>query len=134
MEHQTGCKIMALQSDNGREFTSKAFTNFLTQNGILHRLSCPYTHQQQGIIEGKHRHITETGLSLLATTAMPLHFWDSTFTTAVYLINRMPTPILQMQTPFEILFHKKPDYSVLRVFGCACYPYLRPYNKHKFDY
>lgn len=28
---------------------------------------------------------------------------------------------------------KAPCYTALRVFGCACYPYLRPYAKNKFD-
>ena len=29
------------------------------------------------------------------------------------------------------LLHTKPDYTSLRVFGCACWPNLRPYNKRK---
>ena len=28
----------------------------------------------------------------------------------------------------------KPDFNFLRVFGCAYWPYLRPYNKHKMDF
>ncbi|MED6194829.1 hypothetical protein PIB30_032143 [Stylosanthes scabra] len=39
-------------------------------------------HTTQGSIERKHRHITETGLSLLATASMPLRVWDATFTSA----------------------------------------------------
>ena len=31
------------------------------------------------------------------------------------------------------LFAIKPDYKFLKVFGCACYPLMRPYNQHKFD-
>lgn len=27
-----------------------------------------------------------------------------------------------------------PEYTSLKVFGCACYPNLRPYNTHKFDF
>lgn len=33
-----------------------------------------------------------------------------------------------------MLFHKIPDYTVMRVFGCSCYPYLRPYNHHKLAF
>ena len=29
---------------------------------------------------------------------------------------------------------QKPDYKFLRVFGCACFPYLQPYNKHKLAF
>lgn len=36
--------------------------------------------------------------------------------------------------PFEKLYGVKPDYSMLKVFGCECYPMLRPYNQHKLDF
>jgi hypothetical protein len=36
--------------------------------------------------------------------------------------------------PFTKLFKAEPEYSNLRVFSCACYPLLRPYNKHKLEF
>lgn len=33
-----------------------------------------------------------------------------------------------------MLFHGTPDYFVLRVFGCSCFPYLRRYNKNKLEF
>jgi hypothetical protein len=45
----------------------------------------------------------------------------------------MPAPLLQHKSPFEKLFHTTPDYTFLKVFGCACYPNLHPYNSHKFS-
>lgn len=33
-----------------------------------------------------------------------------------------------------MLVQKQPDYSFLRVFGCACWPNLRPYNKRKLEF
>ena len=65
---------------------------------------------------------------------MPLKFWDEAFITATYLINRLPSKIINNQTPFEHLFHQTPDYSSLRTFGCACWPNLRPYNARKLQF
>ena len=45
----------------------------------------------------------------------------------------MPTAVLQFQSPWSILNHKPPDLSQLKVVGCACYPFLRPYTTHKLD-
>jgi hypothetical protein len=39
--------------------------------------------------------------------------------------------VLSYDTPLHHLFQKQPDYSLLRTFGCACWPNLRPYNNHK---
>ena len=52
---------------------------------------------------------------------------------ATYLINRLPTSPLNT-TPLHKLFARDPDFSLMRVFGCACYPFLRPFNKHKLDF
>ena len=38
------------------------------------------------------------------------------------LINRLPTPLLENKSPYEILFQRLPDYSFLKPFGCACFP------------
>jgi hypothetical protein len=43
VEKQFSSSIKQLQSDGGGEFTSSFFQSFLTQNGIMHRKSCPYT-------------------------------------------------------------------------------------------
>lgn len=70
IELQLNHEIKSLHSDIGWEFTM--LLPFLTQHGINTRFSCPYTHQQNGILERKHRHITETGLTLLSHAKLPM--------------------------------------------------------------
>ncbi|CAA7053587.1 unnamed protein product [Microthlaspi erraticum] len=41
--------------------------------------------------------------------------------------------ILGNCSPHEVLFKEKPSYTMLRVFGSACYPYLRPLADHKLE-
>jgi hypothetical protein len=65
---------------------------------------------------------------------VPIKFWDDAFLTATYLINRMPTRVLDNTSPIERLLHTPPNYSMMRVFGCACWPHLRAYNKHKLSF
>ncbi|KAJ8630659.1 hypothetical protein MRB53_023982 [Persea americana] len=64
---------------------------------------------------------------------MPLKFWVDTFATSMYLINRLSVRRLPHLSPWEILFQQSPIYSSLRIFGSACYPWLKPYNLHKLD-
>lgn len=101
---------------------------------MSHLVSCPHTHQQNGAAERKHRHIVEVGLSFLAHASMPLKFWDEAFSTAVFLINRLPSRVIDFATPLEKLHKVKPDYEHMHTFGCACWPNLRPYNTDKLAF
>ena len=73
VENQFNTKIKELQSDLGGEF--RVLSDFLSQNGIKFRHSCPYTHHQNGLVERKHRHIIELPLTLLAQANLPCQFW-----------------------------------------------------------
>jgi len=125
-------KIISVQSDNGGEF--RPLQTSLTSMGISYCLSCPHTHHQMGIVERKHRHIVEIGLSLLATANVPLSFWDLTFETTTYLINRLPSKVTKNKSPYEYLFHNSPYYKFLKIFGCECWPFLRPYNSIELSF
>jgi hypothetical protein len=56
------------------------------------------------------------------------------FLTATFLINLLPTKVLNLESPVEKLLQTKPNYDALRTFGCACWPNLRPYNKRKLSF
>ncbi|TXG72186.1 hypothetical protein EZV62_000765 [Acer yangbiense] len=77
---------------------------------------------QNGVAERKHRHIVETGLTLLAHAKMPLKFWHEAFSTAVFLINNMPIATFKFTSPFEKLYHKKPNYTFFKTFGSSNMP------------
>lgn len=124
-------KICNLYSDNGGEFI--ALRHYLASHGISHLTTPPHTPEHNGLSERKHRHIVETGLSLLSLAHMPLQYWPFAFATAIYLINRLPTPILSNSTPFQKLFNLSPNYHKLRTFGCLCFPWLRPYAPNKLE-
>jgi len=61
-------------------------------------------------------------------------YWEDAFQTTTYIINRLPTPVLNRKSPFKILYHRIPDYRFMRVFGCACWLNLRPYNRNKLNF
>jgi hypothetical protein len=109
-------KILSMQSDWGGEY--EKLNSFFRTVGISHFVSCPHTHQQNSVIERKHRHIVEMGLALLANASMPPKYWDQAFLAAIYLINRMPIKVIGFDTPMNKLFAKKLDYSSMRIFGC----------------
>jgi hypothetical protein len=131
VERQFDQKILIFQSDGGGEYSAGAFINHLRQLGIIHHMSCPKTPEQNGMAERKHRNITELGLTMMVHSKIPKRFWVDAFSTSVFLINRLPSSVLNMSSPFQALFGKNPDFSSFRVFGSKCFPYLRDYASNK---
>jgi hypothetical protein len=76
----------------------------------------------------------EMGLTLFVQSGPSPKYWVDAFLTAIYLINQLPSPVLQQESPFSKLFHHPLDYTSLRAFGCLCYPLLRPYANHKLSF
>ncbi|KAM1666313.1 hypothetical protein ACFX1X_045967 [Malus domestica] len=129
VENYFHTKIITFYSDGGGEYVK--LKHFLSTNGITHLTTPPQTPEHNGVTERRHRHVVETGLTLLHQASLPLTYWSYAFKTAVYLINRMPTHVLNNISPYKALFGDLPNYIKLRVFGCLCFPWLRPYNSNK---
>ena len=123
--------LQQFQSDGGGEYVSDPFVDSCSSFGIHRRLSCPCTPEQNGLAERKHHHIANMARTLLLTSHVPLCHWVDAVSTAVYLINYLPSLILKWYSPFSRLYGKSPLYSDLRVFRCACYPYLGAYMTNK---
>ncbi|XP_072148579.1 uncharacterized protein [Setaria viridis] len=50
-DRQFGTIVKAVQCDNGREFDNSSARTFFLSHGVLFRMSCPYTSQQNGKAE-----------------------------------------------------------------------------------
>jgi transposase InsO family protein len=59
------------QLNNGTEFVNNAMSDFLSSHGILLRLSCPYTSQQNGKAKHMLRTINNTICTLLHASMSP---------------------------------------------------------------
>jgi hypothetical protein len=125
--------IKNFRSDNAMKYNEKSFQKFLKQNGTLSHRSCPYTSQQNGRAERKHRHILDTVRAFLISASLPERFWGEAALIAIYTINRVPSPTIHNQTPYELLYDSAPHYSLLRVFGCICFVTLPPYECTKLE-
>lgn len=68
---------------------------------------------------------------------MPHHHWTYVVTTAVYLINRMPSKVLEFKTPLQTFstFVPLPTIQMLppRVFGCVAFVHLHKNQRTKLD-
>ena len=129
----TGKKIKVFRSDNGGEYNSREFNDFLVSKGIVKQRSIPRTPQQNGIAERMNRTIQESARSMLHDAELPYSFWAEAVATAVILRNRSPTVSVENETPYESFNGRKPDVSHLKVFGCDAYMHIPKEDRKKWD-
>ncbi|CAL1397253.1 unnamed protein product [Linum trigynum] len=129
-ERQFETPVRRIRSDQGREFQ---MTDFFQQTGIFHEQSCVETPQQNIKVERKHQHILAIARALMFQSNLPTDFWGDCVKHAVYLINSVPTTVLNNLTPYEKLHNKPPDLTELRVFGCLCFASTITSHRTKFD-
>ncbi|TYK18103.1 Cysteine-rich RLK (receptor-like protein kinase) 8 [Cucumis melo var. makuwa] len=130
IETQYGKAIKKVRSDNAHKLK---FTTFFEQKGVIHQYSCVQWPQQNSVVEKKHQHILNTARALYFQSQVPLNFWGDCIVTAVYLISRTPSRLLQWKFPFQKLNNIVPDYNSLKVFGSLCYASSLPHNHSKFQ-
>ena len=87
----------SLRSDNGPQFTSIAFTNFLANRGIRHQRTPNYNPERNGFVE---RH---NGTLKRATQTFSPHLdWKQQF--LEFIANFRATPLPSGQSPSQLLF------------------------------
>lgn len=65
VENQKECKIKKLRTDNGSEYCSRAFEDFLRNSGIQHLTSMPFSPEQNCVAERYNRTIVEKARCML---------------------------------------------------------------------
>lgn len=133
VENSTSHRLKTLRTDNGGEYTSSEFTEYLQKAGIKHELTIPKTPEQNGVAERMNRTLVEITRSMLIDSKTPHRFWAEALSTAVYLKNRCPAKAVNGKTPFEALTGEKPNIGNLRRFGCVAYAHIPKDERRKLD-
>lgn len=129
IETQRGKTIKQMRSDNAPELK---FTEFFEQKRSGTSILMCRCAQQNSAVERKHQHILNTARVQYFQSQVPLTFWGECILTAIYLINRTPSMLLQWEFPFQKLNNTVPDYISLRIFGSLCYASSLSHNRSKF--
>ena len=129
-----GERICTLRTDNGGEYVSSEFENYLKQKGIHHELTVPHSPQQNGVAERLNQTLMDSARSMLAHAGLPDCYWAEAVATAAYLRNRTPTTAFkESSTPYERWYGKKPNLKHLKVFGCTAYAHIPDSQRQKLD-
>ncbi|MGH9652091.1 MAG: reverse transcriptase domain-containing protein [Bryobacteraceae bacterium] len=132
-EAQHSCKIARLRSDNGGEFMSREFGEWLALRGIQRERTTAGNPHQNGVAERAMRTLLEMALSMVLAAGLPKSFWGLAVQAAVYIRNRCPTRKLPSGTPYEAWYGVKPRIGHIRPFGCLAYSLIPKEKRTKFS-
>jgi transposase InsO family protein len=122
VEKQTGKQIICLHDNKGGEFIGNEWDTFMRAEGIKREHTVQATPQQNGVAECKHRTLAERITAMLNEAKLPASFWGEALQTANFLLNIAPSCSVAVGNTLFGLWHgRKPDYSILHVFGCCAY-------------
>lgn len=62
---------------------------------------------KMGLLKEKNKHLLEVARAIMFSMNIPKYFWGDAVLTASYLINRMPTRVLQYTYPLNCFQKKK---------------------------
>ena len=129
-KNQFNQSIKIMRTDNDQEF---CWLEFYEKHGIIHQKTCVETPQQNSIVERKHNYILNITRCLMFQSKLPKVFWSYAISHFVFLINRLPSPIICDKSPFEMLYNRMPDLSNLKIFGCLYFASTLEQNRNKLD-
>ena len=127
-----GTHIRTIQSDGGGEFLG-SFADFckLQKPAIQIQMSAPDMQQQNGVAERVWGTIISATIRMLQDAKLPATYFQDAAHTAVFIRNRLAHAALDKISPYEAFHGKKPNLSLLRVFGSPAY--VHEHHRKKLD-
>lgn len=122
-----GHTIQEFLTDGGGEFDNLEVKKLLSDGGIVHRITAPYTPQQNGNTERENRTIIEMARTFCYSNPdikFPDAIWAELVTAASYILNRTGKSSIQGVSPFECWLGKKPRIHHLRIVASRCFVHV----------
>ncbi|KAG8870445.1 hypothetical protein FRB97_009761 [Tulasnella sp. 331] len=121
VEKQTDHKVKHFRNDKGGNFFGHNVADYLKEEGILQEKTTKNSPQSNAFTEHINHKIEEGTTYMLAESKLPNTCWMYAAVFATCIINVTPIAAVKGMTPYKVFWRKKPDLSMLCVFGCHVY-------------
>jgi len=112
----------SFRSDQEGEYINAELTDYFESKDIQHLITTAYSPESNGVAERYDQ--TLTNIVRPSHDNVPTSLWAEAFNWACYVKNRLPHSALMDETPYEVLFQKKPTISHLHPFYTKCYVHI----------
>ena len=101
---ESGERIGVLKTDEGGEYRSQEFAQYLRKHQIAHEVTVPDSPEMNGLAERMNRTIVEKAKCMCAHADLPKSLWAEAASTACYVYNRLPNAPLKCKSPHEVWY------------------------------
>ena len=138
VQNQFGVQTKSFRTDNVRDYLNQILSPYFQSQGILHDSSCVNTPQQNGVTKRKNGHLLNTTRALLFQGNASKSYWGEVVLTTTYMINRIPSQVLDNKSLVEVLKSFYPHFKTSngltpRVFGCNAFVHVHSQHRDKLD-
>lgn len=133
MEVETSWCLCVLHTDNEGESIFAEFEEYWAKYGVKRQHMTPYKLHQNGGVEQWNKTVVTMPRNLLKSQNMPTMFWGEAVTTAVSLLNRAPTKVIDNMASYEDWHGRMPSVHFLRTFECVVCVKMTKLHLKKLD-
>lgn len=95
-------------------------TTKLYSLGIFHRKNCPYTFEQNRVVETRSKRVFEHAMTLNIQPSLQMDYCLYAFQVNVHVLNKFITKSLKSDIPYSLLYKRVPDFNFLLKLLDAC--------------
>lgn len=85
----------SLKTNNDIKFINISCKNVFQEKRIMHKKTCTYTPQHNGVVERKHKYLQQVARVLMFESKLPKRFWGEAILTVTHIINDLPNSVLK---------------------------------------
>ena len=118
IQTQFWISIKHLYFDNCEEYVNQTFSRSFKENGLVHEFTYVDIPQQNGVAKRKNRRVLEVCFKLQDTYCSKFILGEVVLTT--YLINRLPSRVLNYKTQIEMMSSLFPFVPIMKSLNISC--------------
>ena len=123
--------VKSIRTDRGGEFTSNNLRSMYDNLGIEQQLTIRHSPHQNPVSERTNLTIFGDIRACLISSGISWDRWDEALNSVTFTRNHCPKLRLDWQIPLTILSNRKPDFTILRVFGETCFAITQPFERRQ---
>ncbi|KAJ9538976.1 hypothetical protein OSB04_031709 [Centaurea solstitialis] len=113
-DRATNQETSRAEDENGGDYLSHEFYDYLRNYGIVSQLSSPRTPQLNGVAERRNRTLLDMVQPMMSRATLPMSSWGYALETTIYILNLVPTKKVA-KTPSEMWTGARPSLAHIKV-------------------